>query len=333
MINVVKLIILCRLLVKNWIINFHNIVTELIMPKGINCMKFSRYTKVSDNIYHIYESLGVYCTLIVGSTSALLIDTGYGFGNIYSAVKEITDLPLQIINTHGHVDHIQGNKFFNEVMIHSADKKVLKISSSFIVKTMIFLASKKQLSIQERNNIPLYFQKNRQQIKYIENGDIIDLGNTILEILHTPGHTLGSICLLDRTHRILFSGDSISSHVWLFLKESAKLNTYIESLNKVISHINDFDFVLSSHSTAVFKSTIVSKMLHCANNIDITKSRKFNNKLNSNALLYCEGFEKFTSRYGYKDFDEFISNVSKVSPEDIADIAFVSIAYSKDKLV
>ena len=74
--------------------------------------------KITDTIYHIYESCGVYCTLVLGTKAALLIDTGYGFGDILNKVRDITDLPLKVINTHGHVDHIQGNKYFDSVMIH-----------------------------------------------------------------------------------------------------------------------------------------------------------------------------------------------------------------------
>ena len=63
---------------------------------------------IGENIYHIYEPGGVYTTLIIGNEKALLIDTGYGYGNLREAVARLTDLPLIVANTHGHFDHVGG---------------------------------------------------------------------------------------------------------------------------------------------------------------------------------------------------------------------------------
>ena len=56
---------------------------------------------VSPGIYHIYENAGVCCTLILGSKSSLLVDTGYGFCDLPAFIRTLTKLPLIIINTHG----------------------------------------------------------------------------------------------------------------------------------------------------------------------------------------------------------------------------------------
>ena len=72
-----------------------------------------RITKIKDNVYHIYDSVDAFYSLIVGTKYALLIDSGYGFSNVHDIVKTITDLPIMIVNTHGHIDHTQGNKSRN----------------------------------------------------------------------------------------------------------------------------------------------------------------------------------------------------------------------------
>ena len=69
---------------------------------------------MGDNIYHIWEPAGTASSLIIGKTKALLIDTGYGYGDLKSVVRSLTDLPLRVVNTHCHIDHAGGNYQFQE---------------------------------------------------------------------------------------------------------------------------------------------------------------------------------------------------------------------------
>lgn len=69
---------------------------------------------MGDGIYHIWEPAGVASSLILGKTKALLIDTGYGYGNLKSVVRSLTDLPLRVMNTHCHLDHAGGNYLFQK---------------------------------------------------------------------------------------------------------------------------------------------------------------------------------------------------------------------------
>lgn len=288
--------------------------------------------KIRNNVFHIYESLGVYCTLVVGTEKALLIDTGFGFCNISSIVRNITSLPIIVLNTHGHTDHIQGNKHFEKIYIHKNDIKLLRMHSSLIAKVFIYLSSRKNLTASEKDRKSLYFQPNKQRISTIGEGELIDIGNNKLEIIHTPGHTKGSICVLDKENRILYSGDSFSSHVWLFFKESTSISTYVESINKVLLRIDDFDQILSSHSQVVFRTRLLENIKHCAENISLEESTVFDTKLAGKALLYKEGFRHITEQYGYQTFEEFILNFNNIQPKDFARIDFASIVYAKSKL-
>ena len=69
---------------------------------------------MGDGIYHIWEPAGVASSLITGKTKALLIDTGYGYGDLKSVVRSLTDLPLRVVNTHCHIDHAGGNYLFQK---------------------------------------------------------------------------------------------------------------------------------------------------------------------------------------------------------------------------
>ena len=66
----------------------------------------------TDHIFRIASPEGVFIELFVGSHHALLLDTGVGFGDLKGAVRSVTSLPLIVANTHGHLDHCNGNHLF-----------------------------------------------------------------------------------------------------------------------------------------------------------------------------------------------------------------------------
>ena len=241
-------------------------------------------------------------------------------------------LPGKVVNTHGHVDHIQGNKFFDDVMLHKDDGRLIKFHSSFLLKLFIYIAERKNLSLEEKKNTLKFFQKTVQRLEYVGDGDLINLGDRVLEIIHMPGHTQGSICILDKKDRILFSGDSISNDIWLFEKESTKVNTFMESVSKIIKRKSEFDAIIFSHSPVMFKTAILDKILNCVKNVDVRTSDRRNIRLAGKALIYSEDFDKLQLKYGYKTYEEYRKHVHEIDQKDMANGEFVSIAYSKRKL-
>lgn len=78
------------------------------------------------DVHCITDRMNMNMTLLVGKRRALLIDTGYGFDDLPSAVRKITDSPLTVINTHGYQDHASGNYLFDHVYIADSDISVCK---------------------------------------------------------------------------------------------------------------------------------------------------------------------------------------------------------------
>lgn len=83
----------------------------------------------------------------------------------------------------------------------------------------------------------------------VHGGDIFDLGGIQLEVYETPGHSPGSICLLDRKDRFLFSGDTIVAHTWMQLPECPPMATLLQSLNRLQTLRGEFDHIFFGHST------------------------------------------------------------------------------------
>ncbi len=156
------------------------------------------------------------CYVVCGKNRAAVIDTVNGQENLLDVVRSITDLPLVVINTHGHCDHIYGNVFFEEALLHPDDWALH--DEHFAMKN-------------EPGRAPDAFPDAKPcPLRPIREGDRIDLGGIVLEVVGIPGHTRGSIALLDRNSGFLFSGDAINGQLWMQLGESTKLSAYLDTL-------------------------------------------------------------------------------------------------------
>lgn len=150
-----------------------------------------------------------HCYLLVGSKSALLIDTGLGVSNIKNVVKILTTRPIKVITTHIHWDHIGGHKYFENIGVFTEEKKWLS------EKFPIPLSAVRANLFKEDCDFPDDFDGSNYQIyqgepSYIVyDGDIISLGEREIQVIHTPGHSPGHICFYEKKRQYLFSGDLI----------------------------------------------------------------------------------------------------------------------------
>ena len=157
---------------------------------------------------HHYEEVISY--LIVGDERAVLLDTGLGIGDICAEVGRLTDRPTVVVNSHSHYDHVGGNHRFDEVWAFDDEVEVARIergltpseASSFVPPGSY-------------RNPPRDFDAAAYQIRpspvtnRLHDLDTVELGERTLTVYHTPGHSPGSICLLDSRNGILFTGDTV----------------------------------------------------------------------------------------------------------------------------
>ena len=153
----------------------------------------------------------VHSYLLIGSKLALLIDTGLGIGNIKSEIDKLTTLPIKVITTHAHWDHIGGHSLFDNIYVHEGDAEWLKtgipIPIDFVKSNLMREPFSKTLP--KEFNINNYTVFTGQNVSTLIDNDIIDIGLRKVRILHTPGHSPGHICIFEEERGYLYTGDLI----------------------------------------------------------------------------------------------------------------------------
>ncbi|MBQ7229305.1 MAG: MBL fold metallo-hydrolase [Oscillospiraceae bacterium] len=183
----------------------------------------------------------VFMDLIVGAHHALLFDTGYGFGDLKALVRSLTDKPLYVVNSHGHVDHACGNAQFGGAWIHPADMALAQEHNGRQMR----MAELETAEVPMDFDLEAYLHLGTGELTPVGEGHIFDLGGLTLEVINLPGHTAGSIGLWCPEKRLLWVGDAMNCFIWLFLPEAQSLSTYISTLQKAAKL--PFTHMLQSH--------------------------------------------------------------------------------------
>lgn len=194
-----------------------------------------------------------HCYLLLGTNKAVLIDTGLGVSNIRDVIDKLTQLPISVITTHAHWDHIGGHHLFEDISIHALEADWL--SNQFPLPLQVV----KSNLLKEPCQFPQYFNIDTYQIyqglptTILNDGNVIDLGNRKLQVFHTPGHSPGHICLYEASKKYLYSGDLI----------------YTGCLDAFYPTTDPYDFM---NSVSRIKELPLKKLLPAHHSLDISTS-------------------------------------------------------------
>ena len=183
--------------------------------------------------------------LLEGENKALLIDTGYGVGNLRAFVEKLTDKPILVTNTHFHPDHSAGNGEFECAYISAGWET--DAPSVFEEGATAFDLTKLPYPDYEK--------------KIVGEGYVFDLGGRKVEVLDVkPAHCNSSLFFLDKGHRMLFTGDEYESAQTLMYDNSnnpdapyevrERLDNLKSNAERLISLTDAYDFIFPNHNGA-----------------------------------------------------------------------------------
>lgn len=178
-----------------------------------------------------FEESGVRFFLLTGTQRALLIDSGMEVHNARELAESLTELPVSLLNTHGDGDHTGSNHEFNTVYMNPAE--------------MVNYAKDGKTC----------------GLNPVWDGDCIQLGERELEAVTIPGHTPGSIALLDKERRVLFSGDTVQDGNIFMFGPMRNIPAFYHSLRRLKALEDKFDIIYPSHGTFPVNKDLIEDMI------------------------------------------------------------------------
>ena len=231
--------------------------------------------KVAANTYAIYEphqSEEVISYLILGQQKALLFDTGMGISDIKKVVRELTRLPVIVLNSHTHNDHVGGNWEFSTIY---------SVETPFTEHNAKGSREDAQEEIQPGEicgQLPPTFDPQTYRTRpwnitrYIHDHDAIDLGGRTIEVIATPGHTPDAISLYDRANELLFTGDTYyPAPIWLYRPET-DLDAYANSIHRLANLAPHVKVVLGAHNVPVAPPSVLTDLVQAFANLRAGKA-------------------------------------------------------------
>ncbi len=198
--------------------------------------------------------------LVEGEERAILFDTGMGIANIREEVMALTERPITVVNSHSHWDHVGDNYRFPLIAIHYAEAHLLRegVSSEELRQEMRW-----EMFLQpppEGFNPSQYKVSPSRASLLLDEGSPLDLGKRTLIVLHTPGHSPGSISLLEEKEGLLFSGDTAyAGPLYAQLPES-DFDLYRGSMERLATLVPRLNLLLPGHNVTPLDPAILVEM-------------------------------------------------------------------------
>ncbi|MEQ8664122.1 MAG: MBL fold metallo-hydrolase [Rhodospirillales bacterium] len=179
---------------------------------------------------HIKEFYRCNVWHVRGRDRDMLVDSGMGVVSLREHVPLVTEKPCVAVASHTHFDHVGCHHEFEERLVHPAEADIMaqptraNTLAEDYVRDDIFTALPP-----EPYTSTEYAVKRAPATRLIDEGDIVDLGDRVFEVLHTPGHSVGEIMLWEKATGVLFSGDMIYDGPLI----DGDVPTYVEQMKRI----------------------------------------------------------------------------------------------------
>ena len=190
--------------------------------------------------------------LILGTTRALLFDTGMGMRPLQPVVAQLTTLPVTVLNSHTHLDHVGGNAEFTDV--RAIEHPFTRRNMSGKTHTQVAAEVSPEALC---GNTAVGFDTAAYRTRpwtsagALRGGDTFNLGGRTIDVIAVPGHTPDAIALHDRAAGLLWTGDTFyAGPIWLFMPET-DLDAHLASITQLAALAPSLTRVLPAHNTVV----------------------------------------------------------------------------------
>ena len=196
---------------------------------------------LDDGVTHIEEPhiLPFYrCNiwLVQGRERNLLVDSGSGLVSLSEQVAELAERRVLAVATHSHFDHIGSHHEFSERAAHPSEAPYLEVPDRKAILIEPYATTEMFSALP-----PGGYDQSKYEVlpapatQLIEDGDILVLGDRHLEVLHTPGHSPGSIALWEAATGVLFSGDTVYDGPLVTDAWHSSIDDYVRSMERLLS--------------------------------------------------------------------------------------------------
>jgi glyoxylase-like metal-dependent hydrolase (beta-lactamase superfamily II) len=222
-------------------------------------------------IYEPHQSEETISYLIAGEKRAVLFDTGMGIGDLKQVTSELTRVPIAVLNSHTHNDHVGDNWQFDDVYGMDTDFTRQNARGSRDAAQEEIAPGEICGELPQGFRRDTYATKPWKITRTIHDGDRIDLGGRTLEVIATPGHTPDAISILDGAHGLLFTGDTYyPARIWLFRPET-DLAAYSKSIRTLAALAPKIKIVLGAHNVPVAPPSVLPQLVRA---FDLVQSGK-----------------------------------------------------------
>ena len=205
--------------------------------------------------------------LVVGNEKALLFDLAVDDPALKEYAQNLAGKPMMLTLSHGHYDHIYHLEQFSDVWLHEKDTSLLQGGGAGLRKV-----------------------KPCPNLNSLAEGDVIDLGERKMDVIHIPGHTPGSILLLDRKTNILLSGDTVARRLLYGITGFVPFDDFCHQLRQLKAF--GFDVMYSAHDRCALPKTHIDTMLDVIENHFREKGQQVTLEGVGDFLLYRTGKEE-----------------------------------------
>jgi glyoxylase-like metal-dependent hydrolase (beta-lactamase superfamily II) len=180
------------------------LIATTVAP-GITALRERALAPIEQSLFYLAE----------GRDRDCLIDGGWGFCRSLDGLRPDPTRPLIAVATHSHFDHVGALHLADEIAVHAAEAAILADPEPVATQALPYLDGRAVLADGGSIDPATVAQTPCARPRTIGEGEVVDLGNRRLRVLHVPGHSPGSLALLDEANGLLFCADTVhDGQIW-----------------------------------------------------------------------------------------------------------------------